>query len=471
MTLYQKFRSSSLDISLLGLITGPETSNSVYTPTGARIVAWIKPDGAHFCQIMGFGEMVFAVDPNATPGDCIHPVARDLTEFLGLLCVCKDASVIMGAYRWSSRRFAEKIASIAVDFKRNAVLRAVANIYKVPQIPDPYNYIASLRDSFDYNSLPLHPDYYEWCPIRPGNLKWDVGFGTGFADYCERGRAGQELTVNRKFQWAGESWTVPSVYLCDNGIVVDTYLEVSAEDVDAFWTKWGHLDPETLSLEDQMLREQDDPMDLEVIGAMEVNERSIPRRQTVALVWNPRTDNSWQARRTLEHYKLDREKGYLLRREFFLRRGNNPPIRTMQLTLTAEPVSVPGERFIAPKNGESISITHPLTGMQHRLTVTAQTREALDPNFLSNHPCCYTRLSFQLEPQIGKEFFTVMDCDPGDPVDGAISQQRNTNFPVKTPVVGHWAVSSLRYTPAEQITWRTVFRQKNRSDVTVSLLP
>lgn len=471
MTLYQKFRTSSLDISLLGLHTGCETSNSVYTPTGARIIAWIKDDGAHFCQIEGFGGMIFAVDPNATPGDCIHPVATNLTDFLALLCICKDANVVLNAYRWSRRRFAEKVAMVPPDYKRNAIVRAIANTYKTPDIADPYTYMHRLQDTFDYTSLPLHPDYYEWCPIRPGTLKWDVGFGTGFADYCEKSRAGQELAVNRCFLWAKEKWCVPAIYLCDNGIVVDTYMEVSAEKVDEFMAKWGDKDVSTLSIEDQMLRELDDPLDLEVLGCLEVNERAVPRRQTINMVWNPRMDNPWQARRTLEHYKLNRENGYLLRREFFLRRGSNPPIRTMNLTLNAEPMSIPGQRFLAPKAGESITITHPLTGTDHQLTVTSLTREALDPNFLSNHPCCYTRLGFKLEPQISKEFFSIMDCDPGDPVDGVISEQRSANFPVKTPVAGHWAVSSLRYTPADQITWRTVFRQKSRDDMSVSILP
>ena len=36
---------------------------------------------------------------------------------------------------------------------------------------------------------------------------------------------------------------------------------------------------------------------------------------------------------------------------------------------------------------------------------------------------------------------------------------------------GHHAVSSLRYTPAEQITWRMVFRLKTRPDVNVPILP
>ena len=295
MTLYQKFRTSSIDISLLGIFTGPEESNSVYTPTGARIVAWLKEDGAHFCQIEGFGGMVFAVDPNATPGDCVHPIAANLTDFLALLCICRDANVLLNTYRWSSSRFAQKVAAVPPDFKRNAVLRAIANTYKVSEIADPYGYIARLQDDFDYTSLPLHPDYYEWCPIRPGMLKWDVGFGTGFADYCEKKRAGQEITVNKSILWNNEEWCVPAIYLCDNGIVVDTYMEVNTDKIDAFMDKWGNKPVETLSIEEQMLRELDDPIDLEVIGSLEVNERPIPRRQTISLAWNPRTDNTWQA--------------------------------------------------------------------------------------------------------------------------------------------------------------------------------
>lgn len=471
MKLYHKFRNSSLDISLLGLFTGSEVSESVYTPTGARIVGWVQENGAHFCQIEGFGGMVFAVDPNATPGDCIHPVAASMTDFLALLCACRDASVILGAYRWSSRRFSEKIAAVPADFRRKSVLRAVANTYKTPEIADPYGYITGLQHEFDYTSLPLHPDYYEWCPIRPGMLKWDVGFGTGFADYCEKDQAGQEMPLNRYFTWADEKWCVPAIYLCEHGIIVDSYLEVDSGRIDTFMDKWGSKDTASLTIEEQMLRELDDPLSIEVIGSLEVNDRPIPRRQTICLTWNPRTDNPWQARRTLEHYKLDREKGYLLRREFFLRRGNNPPIRTMQLHLSAEPMSIPGQRFIAPRPGESITINHPITGAEHRMTVSSLTREALDPNFLSNHPCCYTRLGFNLEPPIGKDLIAVVDCDPGDPVDGGISAQRTVNFPVKTPVVGHWAVSSLRYTPADQVTWRTIFRQRTREDQCVSLLP
>lgn len=471
MKLYQKFRNSSLDTSPVGLYSGSDESGSVYTPAGARILAWTGTEGIHFCQTEGFGDMVFVVDPTAPPGDCIHPVAASLLDFIGLLIACKDASLIAQSYRWSRIRFEELTAAIRPTMKMRSVLRALENTYHPNSISDPYGYIAKQQNGFDYASLPLQPEYFEWCPIRPGRPKWEVGFGTGFADYCEKGKAGQELAINKNFLWNGENWSVPAVYLCEHGIVVDSYLEVPVQAIDHFLEKWAVRMTGAMSIEESMRCKLDDPLDLEIRGELSVNGKPAPIRKAYIQRWNPRSDNNWNARRTLEHYGLDREKGYLLRRECFLRKGKNPPIRTMDLTLQAEPVSVPGQRFIAPPAGESMTFVHPVTNEEHTLTVISQVREALDPNFLSNHPCCYTRLNFSVEPRISPDWFRVVDCDPGDQINGNADTPNAVQHFGKIPSAGHCAVSSVRYTPAEQITWRMVFRQKIRQDVSVPLLP
>ena len=230
-----------------------------------------------------------------------------------------------------------------------------------------------------------------------------------------------------------------------------------------YMQKWSKK--ENLSIEQQMLRKLEYPLSVDATGALSVNGKPTPLRKSYNLYWNPETENGWQQRRVLEHYGLDMEKGYLLRRECFLRKGKNPPIRNMELRLSAAPAQVPGDRFIAPKAGESVTFTHPATGLTHELTVIAQSREALDPNFLSNHPCCYTRLTFSLMPPISPELFRVVDCDPGDPYEGTIPSSN------KTPSAGHFATSSLRYTPAEQITWRMIFKKALRKDITTALLP
>ena len=471
MMLYHKFRNSSLDISPLGMFSGSDVSESVYTPSGARIVAWTGTQGGHFCQVVGFGDMVFAVDPAAPPGDCIHPVAKNLLDFISLVASSRDAWIIFRAYQWSRVRFEEKVNAIRPDYKMRSVLRALENTYHPPRIADPYGYIWDLQQDFDYSSLPLQPEYYEWCPIRPGAPRWDVGMNTSFGDYCDKDKAGQELNLDRPFLWQGERWNVPAVYLCENGIVVDSYLEVPCSQIEEYLNKWGQLDPDQLSIEETMRRELDDPLKMDAIGKLLVNGKEAPRRTVSSLVWNPKTENSWTARRTLEHYGLNRENGYLLRREAFLRKCTNPPIRNMDLVLIAEPVSIPGQRFIAPKNGESMTFTHPVSGKAHTLTVIAQTREAMDPNFLNNAPCCYTRLSYTLEPQLNRDLFSVVDCDPGDSWEGPKNGPTAVFLTGKVPSTGHSAISSLRFAPAEQITWRMVFRQKTRPDVTVPLLP
>ncbi len=469
--LYQKFRRSSLDITPLGLITGPDESDSVYTPARARMVAWGRDRSFHFCQVEGFGDTVFAVDPSAPPGDCVHPVARSLEDFIGLIIICADAALIAKAYRLSSFLFDQQRNQIRRNARTNAVLRAVQNNFRPPVIEDPYSYIIGLQDAFSYDTLPLRADYFEWCPIRPGMLRWDVGFGTGFADHCEKSKAGQELRLERGILWSNENWKIPSVYLCENGIVVDSYLEISGETMVKFQEKWSHRDGMQMSVEEQMRRKLDDPLGIDVRCALDVNGKNAPLKKIEQLRWDPTQENDWHARRTLEHYGLDRNKAYLIRREHFLRRGKNPPIREMELTLQAAPVSVPGQRFIAPRAGEMMSFIHPTTGQIHTLKVIAQTREALDPNFLSNHPCCYTRLSFSLDPQLDAELFSIVDCDPGDPFESSPEAPVPELLAGKIPAAGHYALSSMRYTPADSITWRMIFRQKLRSDVTVRLLP
>lgn len=465
MFLYQKFRNSSLDTGTLGLFSGSDISDSVYTPTGARIVAWTGNAGVHFCQITGFGDTVFAVDPSAPPGDCVHPVAKSLLDFIRLIHDCRSAEIVYRAYQWSRSRFEEAVASIRPEYKMRSVLRALENTYHPGPIHDAYGYIMQLQQEFDYSSLPLHPDYFEWCPVRPGAPRWDVGMNTAFGDYCDKSDAGTELNVNRDFTWQGEKWCVPAVYLCENGIVVDSYLTVSSAKLAQYQEKWGNNS--CLSVEDEMRRQLENPLKMDAVGKLTVNGKEAPRRPLHSIVWNPSVENSWQARRTLEHYGLSRENGYLLRREIFLRKSNNPPIRNMDLLLCAEPVSIPGQRFVAPKNGEFMDFTHPVTGENHTMKVMSQTRESLNHNYMSNDPCCYTRLNFSVDPPINRELLSVEDCDTAE---GAVNLN-TLRASGKLSGGGHNAVSSLRYIPADQITWRMVFKLKTRPDINVPILP
>ena len=89
-----------MDRSLIGLEPGGDENNYFCAPRGANIIGWAGVDGIHFCFIRGFGETVFAVSPMNTPGNTVHPLARDFKDFLRLLLACGDTAAPEQASGW-----------------------------------------------------------------------------------------------------------------------------------------------------------------------------------------------------------------------------------------------------------------------------------------------------------------------------------------------------------------------------------
>lgn len=460
--LYQQFRQSSLDLSPLGLRTGPEFSDSPYTPTGGRIVAWMEHSQVHFCQVEGFGSTIYAVEPEAEKP--IHPVAEDLSQFIRLLICCKNVSLLLNAHRWSKIRFDEQVEQVLLSAKTKAVLRALENTYAPAPVSDAYTLITSLQRDFDHNALPLRRG------SRKQLSKWEVGFGIDFCQPCDKNHIGKELSLGKSFQWNEENWLVPAVYLCEDGIVVDSVMEIPVKKLRDYRELWQNRGEDSLTIADRHWRQLDDPLYLETASTLYVNDKPFHSRQTFSLTWDPWLENSPQVQQVMAHYGLDRNNGYLFRRESFLRKGKQPAIRTMQLVLSVKPVMVPGRPFTAPEAGKSFTFTHPATGTEHTFTVVSETKEALAPNFLTNHPCCYTKLIYSLVPAISVDAFQVVDRDLGDPWDGDMDTLRELMKGGKKPQ-GRAAFSSLRYEPAAQANWRMIFRQKLRKDIQVKLLP
>lgn len=456
MISYKTFKQSCLDLTVLGLQDNPSVSQNIPTPKDAKVLAWLIDSPVHFCQMPEQGQTVFAVDPNGLPSEQMLPVAEDIWNFIGLLICCKDAALIAGAYQWSSFRFRELISAVNPGMKARSVLRALENIYHPPVIQDPGVLMSLLRKKFATSSE---------------DKDWNVEFDTDFCRVCSEGKTGKELPVNRSLSNELEMWHVPSVFLCEEGIVVDTFMEVSADRLESFRKDWGDRSNESLSLADKLQRHLDDPLTTSVTGILTVNDKLLRCKSSFSAIWNPLNDNSSQVRGILKHYYLDPDLGYLFRRYCFLRKGRQPQIRTMQLTLEAMPVMVPDECFTVHKDGMCFRFTHPATGLEHIFTAVSLTNEALNPNFLTNHPCFYSRLTYTLEPSISPENFRVVDRDPGDDWDGHQDEPAAVVYAGRKPDPGRYALSSLHYEPRDQVRWQMVFRRKLHKDIQLKLLP
>ena len=456
MITYEAFRQSSLDLSILGLQDGAPVSQNISTPKNARVLAWLIDSPIHFCQVPEQGETVFVVDPNGFPGEQFLPVAEDILTFIGLLISCKDAALIAGAYQWSSFRFQERIAAVSLGMKAESVLRALNNIYHPPVIHNPAALMRQLRLEF--------ADSAE-------KTECVVGFGMDFSQSCHEEKNVTEWNINRNIPTEKGTWYVPSVYKCEEGIVVDTIWEVSADQLENFHKNWGYRSEESLSLGDKLQRKLDDPLNASVTGILTVNDKPLRCKNSFSATWHPFQDNSPQVRHLINYHRLDPDRGYRFIRYNFLRKGKYPQIRTMQLTLEAMPIMVPGESFTVHKNVQRFRFTHPATGLEHIFTAVSVTDEALNPNFLSNHPCFYNRLIYTLEPSISQENFRVVDRTPSDFWEDYQDEPAAVIYADKKADPGRYALSSLHYEPQGQVRWQMIFRRKLHSDLELKLLP
>jgi len=97
-TPYERYLKLNNDGSRVGLERGESERNYFCTPKGAEVIGWGSVDGIHYCFVRGFGEMVFSVSPMNTPGNYVHPVARDFRDFLRLLLACGDTAALERVY-------------------------------------------------------------------------------------------------------------------------------------------------------------------------------------------------------------------------------------------------------------------------------------------------------------------------------------------------------------------------------------
>ncbi len=521
----------NLDLSVCGIHPGKTTSDYFCTPKGATVIGWAGVDGIHYCVIDGFDEMVFAVSPMNTPGDYVHPLAKDFRDFLRLLLACGDAAALEQAHFWDREQFERFFAENPATDEQRAVLAKIrvgsdetvgcdeeggcGAEGELTPMEDPFSYLKAVQAEFDYRKLRFKPDYEEWAPEEPKvptAPEWKVCFGAGFFATKGYGRAGKEIRIDKQFCWDNSNWFIPAIYLCSEGLVMDLCVEATAESIQAFIDKWNlnEEDEESFFEEDRMLAEHEHPLNVDVRAKMAINGRKLRMSRGSGLTWIPKQclpegertnrEAGWIA----EHYGLDLNKGYGFHRMSFpWATKNKPVLKSMELTLEASPVSLPGIRMKGLKAGDLVRFMHPLTKVEHTLTVQSVEADEVAERSLGNlqfaFPGHYTRMTYTLLPDISDKNISLRDCNQSDQPRQRkdlelADKQRAGDFaasigiiggadgptaiflasPVKqsdAPVTGwHMACSSFHFEPVEDVEWRVEFREKLREDVCIEMI-
>lgn len=160
--LYEKFQSLKVDTSFIGLSRGNDI-RYFCTPIGSTVIGW--DDCIHYVFINGFGEMVFAVNPETCCDYYVYPLAYNFSDFLSLVLAVKGTNTLEQIILWNKSQYIRFINSpIVVEYTSKSEVRDVLESIRslgITQMKCPFEYVKAIQNNFDYSRIPFDDEYYD----------------------------------------------------------------------------------------------------------------------------------------------------------------------------------------------------------------------------------------------------------------------------------------------------------------------
>lgn len=342
---------------------------------------------------------------------------------------------------------------------------------------------------------------------EPEPAEWSVSFTCGFGAPDACAPVCEEAAVGKEFAWDEEHWLIPAAYLCKEGLAVDFCVRIPPDRIQDFMRRWNlSCDSEyaDFDLETQMQIDADNPLCVDFHAQICLDGRTEKSSGSCGLTWNPclpeqnRPDVS-QVQRVLEHYHLDPSYGWSVQRVLFpWAEKRKPMITSFTISLERYPVNFPGPHFRVNAPGDTFRFLHPATGVEHLLTVQEYEQQKMQETDFGSD--CYEFpkhcivMGYTLSPDFSDSSFFVQDCAESDQPRKKEAEEGTDQIqfgPVSVCGVGafiggacsssmlvrddgiqpskHAACSALHFVPEKDVTWRIVFSEKRKEDITVSV--
>ena len=104
---------------------------------------------------------------------------------------------------------------------------------------------------------------------------WKVCFAKNYWGTQKGTDQGEELHLDREFEWNGHRWLIPALYRCRQGLVVDFAIEVPQGELRAYMEKWDLTEngecTRTLTRAEERQMEQENPLDIGFCASLRLN--------------------------------------------------------------------------------------------------------------------------------------------------------------------------------------------------------
>lgn len=165
MTLLEQYRALDPDGRLLGL--EPENGGADYFcyPLRAQPIGF---EGCiQYCFLEGYGETVFACNPESCADAYVYPLADSFAAFLALALACGGVNPAEQIAWMSEAQFAAHLrqeAALRTPAQQTALQTLSQRLCLVP-MEQPYAYVKAIQARFDPHGIAYKDEYYELLGI------------------------------------------------------------------------------------------------------------------------------------------------------------------------------------------------------------------------------------------------------------------------------------------------------------------
>lgn len=161
MTLFEKFCKLPIEPRLIGLEKSEMGVEQFCTPRGTRTIGW--ENNIQYCFIRGYGETVFAVNPEGAENKYVYPLAESFKDFLRLIVACGSTTAVEQIIGWTEEEFVRFLTSadntpLPQQLKTLEIIRKELRITPMEY---PYAYVKAVQSAFDDSKIRFSDHYYD----------------------------------------------------------------------------------------------------------------------------------------------------------------------------------------------------------------------------------------------------------------------------------------------------------------------
>ncbi len=179
-SLYEKYRKLNIAGALIALERRGDVAPYFCYPQNARAIGY---EGCIlYCFIEGFGDMVFAANPESCADRNVYPLAASFADFMRLVLACGSANPVEQIVWMDQKQFERHLREeekARTDEQRELLAYLKRELDLTP-MQDPFTYVKKLQAGFDGSAIQYDEEYYDVLglerPARRKRRKEENGF-------------------------------------------------------------------------------------------------------------------------------------------------------------------------------------------------------------------------------------------------------------------------------------------------------